>query len=239
MPSNLWESTSFWVAWMGPLALLLLPWIAANVIWGNPKARLTINLERANAPFVASISVMGIAVPLAATLLVIIARSSSDPWTIGILLGTVTFAAIALVTGGYSIFKISLQYSGDLLVISGGSNSTTKWIPSVASITLFSVGLFLLTGIAGLVGFLFSVPDAQNNRRNVDDRYAVMKNIPEIGSTNEFVLDSWGTATHQASNLLIYKLGDSDLAFCFEGDSLAKIIEYRMEEFDALIEPCG
>jgi hypothetical protein len=68
--------TSFWVAWFLPMLLLVPFYLLAVSVWRNAAPR-TMTTENARNPFVASVSVLAIAIPLIANLTFEVSRQQS------------------------------------------------------------------------------------------------------------------------------------------------------------------
>lgn len=206
------------VACIVPVIVLLVVNLLTARLWR--KSTKKINVDRATSPFIASVSILAIAIPLVANLLLQATKSHSASWALGSLLAGLTFAIISLIAGGYLIYKILLKSNGNDLEISGDPSSPTAWIPRVMSVQFIGMILFLITSFIGFLGALFAGSSPSAKSIDLNSRYTINKNLPRLNSTREDILQAWGAADSVSSSWISYQNDDSRVIFFFQNGKL-------------------
>jgi len=238
LTSDIRLEPSLWIAWLAPLVIPIVVWAIAQSLWSKPGAKREIDAKNFRAVYVAATSVLAVVVPLTGSL-VLEVRTSESSAALGLLLSAVTLAVFALVVGAYLIFKLS-TLSGDTLTVEGGPGSSSAWMAIAGSVQFSCVIAFLVSALIGLSLFAVTSPNEQGSvgRDSGPARYALLRDLPEMGVTQDEVKRAWGTPDQSGEGWLLYRLANSSVTFCFVDDDLDKIIESRSEDQDAVQAPC-
>lgn len=227
----------FWFGFSLPVITVLLLALLPYMVWrkqSNPDKVFKIKLNNATPTFVAGISVLAIAIPLGANLLLQLIQTGERGLASGLILAGLALAVMSLATGGYLIYKLSLETKGEDIEIKGGKSSSTLWIPTAISFQLVSMVTFIVITFLGLLVYiLFPVHADVRVMTTESSHFAVVKSIPDLGETYDNIVQDWGNPGSSGKDWLVYSTRDSNVTFCFTNDRLTKIIEIQKGIGDA------
>jgi hypothetical protein len=205
------------LSWIAPIIILGVSTLLTYLAWGNVTADKTLKVDRAAAPFIASVSILAIAIPLVSNLILNVTTREPAPWAFGLLLSGLTMAVLSLLSGAYLIYKIMLETNQDTINLSG-----RVWIPPAMSVQFMGMILFLLTSFIGILGTVFTSPREIPTKAQTSN--GKTPSIP--GNQRAQVLTDLGTPSQMGKDQLNYQIpANTAMTFHFVENRLTKITQ--------------
>lgn len=213
------------------MLLLVGNYVGARYIWTNA-APITVTPDNARAPYLASVSVLAIAIPLVANLTFEVSQTTQQFWVVGLLLGAMTFALVALVIGTMFVYKFSLPVGSRNIEI---TRSLAPWM----SVQYSAMILFILTSFIGLACFIILDRTDSAPSEEVAQRFASAKLLPVLESGEPGTIESRGKVDVRDKTGRLSRTEDSILVFSLEDAILERVtLTKAKEDTDAVRMGC-
>ena len=168
------------------------------------------------------LAALAILIPLGATLL----PEKGFTWSAWLLVGSL-FTGVACLFGTiYSMIGLQAKEKFSL--------KDFAFVPSCINATWFALGLLAFGSV-----LVKSIPANTQDRTGYvaaqQPRFAIVRELPVLGTSRPLIEAGWGTPTSQSSSELLYRTKDGVIAFCLDSKgTLQSIKETKEAESNAV-----
>lgn len=231
MLTDVWADARFYIYLFVPIVLALLGALATGILWkrGIKERKLPINSENFRNPINATLTLIGILIPLLSTCVAYLrATLGADVGVFAPLVASLLVLILALLLSFWNLYSLATVSDAQQIITIDKENNL--YFPAQFVLQLFLL-LAALIGMSFFLLFHFRLPSASTKATNTTALYLVVRSPLRVGMAEADVLNFWGKPEIErpvtGGKEMVYRSLDSEFAVTIEKGKIKQFLEKR------------